>query len=157
MIDVQDICVDGDARVEGLQAFGVSPVRRCPLAVQKACSSESKGARAHGHHSGSVGRCLTQSLTYLGGRIIQRRIAGHYDGVRELEGIQAISGLDGIPGCGRNQAGLGCADPEGVPFPFILVAENLRWNGKVKSDDIRQRQRDDSVHRATVLTTASSE
>jgi pimeloyl-ACP methyl ester carboxylesterase len=32
------------------------------------------------------------------------------------------------------------------------MAENLRGDGKVKRDHLRQRQRDDSVHRATVLT-----
>ena len=116
--------------------------------------SEREGACAHGHHTDSVRCCLTQRLADLGGRIVERCVAGHHHRVRGPKGIQSVEGLDGKPGGSRHQAGPGCADPEGVPFPFVLVAENLRRNGKVKGDHIRQCEGDDSVHRATVVSKA---
>jgi hypothetical protein len=70
------------------------------------------------------------------------------DCIRGQKSLQALKGLYRIPGGSRHQARQGCADPERVPSPFVLVAENLRWNGEVKSDHIRQCQGDDSVHMA---------
>ncbi len=124
------------------------PVGGCPPAVEQPGCGQHERPGAYRDHACTAGRRDLQGGDDRLAGMLGRPVARHHNRVRRRQCRQPVLGLHGEPGRGRNRPGNGRTHGEVVALPLGAVPEDLRGDGQVEGDDVRQCQRDDGVHEA---------